>query len=181
MSAPEEERSALDEALDLFIFAPIGLAVTAAEELPKIVERGREVVESRMGTARVLGRVAVNQGRVEVSRIVSQWNDLGSVLRSGAMTPSPKSNSWSGTDDEGRPAPHHDAAAPRAPRAQRMPAAPEGLGIPGYESLAATQVVSRLGGLTSDQLAAVKAYESATRGRRTILGRIAQIESAKDA
>lgn len=181
MSAPEEERSALDDALDLFVFAPIGLAVTAAEELPKIVERGREVVETRMGTARVLGRVAVNQGRVEVSRLISQWNDLGAVLRSGAMTPKPTSEAKSGSETDNGPAPLHEAAAPKPPRAQRMPPAPEGLGIPGYESLAATQVVSRLAGLTPDQLAAVKTYESATRGRRTILGRIAQIESGKGA
>lgn len=177
MSPPEEERSALDEALDLLIYAPVGLAVTAVEELPKIVERGREVVETRMGTARVLGRVAVNQGRVEVSRLVSQWHDLGSLLRSGAMTPRPPSRTSSAPAEGAGPAPLHEAASPKRPRAQRMPPAPEGLGIPGYESLAATQVVSRLAGLTPDQLEAVKAYETSTRARRTILGRIAQLQS----
>ena len=180
MSEPdEEERSALDEALDLFVYAPVGLAITAAEELPKMVERGREAMEAQMGTARVLGRVAVNQGRVEIARLISQWNDLGSVLRSGAISPRPaRSANRSSREDEG-PAPLHEAApAPREP-ARRMPAAPDGLGIPGYESLAATQVVSRLAGLTPVQLEAVKAYESSTRARRTILGRIAQLQSGK--
>ena len=49
----------------------------------------------------------------------------------------------------------------------------EGLAIPGYDSLAASQVVQRLAGLAADELAAVGAYESAHRGRRTILTRVA--------
>jgi hypothetical protein len=51
------------------------------------------------------------------------------------------------------------------------------LAIPGYDSLSASQVVQRLAGLASDELRAVGAYESATRGRRTILARVAQLQS----
>lgn len=174
------ERTPLDEALDLFVYAPVGLALTAAEELPRIVERGREVLGSRVDLARVLGRVAINQGRVELSRIASQWNDLNTIFRSGVVNTKPTPR----RDDA--PAPVHDSApAPKStettsapPRAaKRAPAAPATLGIPGYESLSASQVVARLDGLTATQLAAVKEYESTTRRRRTILGRISQIES----
>jgi hypothetical protein len=56
-----------------------------------------------------------------------------------------------------------------------------GLAIPGYDSLAASQVVRRLDGLTGAELASVRAYEEATRGRRTILGRIAQLQGRADA
>jgi hypothetical protein len=49
------------------------------------------------------------------------------------------------------------------------------LGIPDYDSLAASQVVPRLAALTPDELAAVRAYEAAHRGRRTILGRVDQL------
>ncbi|HUR48670.1 MAG TPA: hypothetical protein VMY88_03935 [Acidimicrobiales bacterium] len=171
------ERSPLDEALDLFVYAPVGLALTAAEELPKMIERGRDVLGSSVDAARVIGRVAVNQGKVEMSRIASQWNDLGAVLRSGAMSTRPPAR----RDDA--PAARHDATAAPAPTSpavrptKRAVPAPANLGISGYESLSASQVVSRLDGLTSEQRAAVKEYESSTRGRRTILGRIAQIES----
>ena len=178
MSQSDEERSRLEEALDLFVYAPVGLAISAVEELPKMIERGRDVLESSVGAAKVIGRVAVNQGRVEINRIVSQWNDLGSVLRSGAVTTKPP------RARSDAPAPLHDAAPAPAPTARpatrttkRAPAAPPTLGIPGYESLSASQVVSRLDGLTPEQRDAVKEYEAATRGRRTILGRIAQIES----
>ena len=174
------ERTPLDEALDLFLYAPVGLALTAAEELPRIVERGRDVLGSRVDLARVLGRVAINQGRVELSRIASQWNDLNTIFRSGVVNPRPT------TRPDDAPAPLHDAApGPKAAGAvttptrpaKRPPAAPATLGIPGYESLSASQVVARLDGLTPAQLEAVKGYESSTRRRRTILGRISQIES----
>ena len=178
MSQSDEERSRLEDALDLLVYAPVGLAISAVEELPKMIERGRDVLESSVGAARVIGRVAVNQGRVEINRIVSQWNDLGSVLRSGAVTTKPA------RERPDAPAPLHDARPAPAPdrspanrTAKRAPAAPPTLGIPGYESLSASQVVSRLDGLTAEQRNAVKEYEGATRGRRTILGRIAQIES----
>ena len=180
MSVPDEERSPLDEALDLFVFAPVGLAITAVEELPKMIERGRDVLGDSVNAARVIGRVAVNQGKVEFSRIASQWNDLGSVMRSGAMQGRPTRSRRTAEE----PAPLHDATpAPKAvsapaPRsAKRSGPAPASIGIPGYESLSASQVVSRLDGLTPEQRSAVKEYETATRGRRTILGRIAQIES----
>jgi hypothetical protein len=53
---------------------------------------------------------------------------------------------------------------------------PAGLAIPGYDSLAASQVVPRLAGLSPDELAAVGAYESVHRARRTILNRVRQLQ-----
>jgi hypothetical protein len=49
------------------------------------------------------------------------------------------------------------------------------LAIPDYDSLAASQVVPRLAALSTDELDAVRSYESAHRGRRTILGRVDQL------
>jgi hypothetical protein len=49
------------------------------------------------------------------------------------------------------------------------------LSIPGFDSLSASQVVQRLDGLTREELVSVRAYESATRGRRTILNRVDQL------
>jgi hypothetical protein len=52
------------------------------------------------------------------------------------------------------------------------------LAIPGYDTLAASQVVPRLEGLSADELAAIQAYEEATRARKTILTRIAQLRGS---
>ena len=49
------------------------------------------------------------------------------------------------------------------------------LAIPSYDSLSASQVVQRLAGLSRDEVEAVRAYEAATRGRRTILARAEQL------
>lgn len=59
------------------------------------------------------------------------------------------------------------AAVDQVPSADELP-------IPGYDSLSASQVVPRLEALLPQELEAVRAYETAHRGRRTILNRIAQ-------
>ena len=53
----------------------------------------------------------------------------------------------------------------------KAPTAASAAGLPvrEYDGLSASQVVSRLTGLTPDELRAVRAYEEASRGRRTIL------------
>ena len=58
-----EQRSALDNALDLLVFAPVGLALTAAEEIPKLAAKGRAQVEGQMTMAKMVGQFAVAQGR----------------------------------------------------------------------------------------------------------------------
>lgn len=67
-------------------------------------------------------------------------------------------------------------AEPAPPRPRSGPDASQ-LAIPGYDSLAASQVLPRLEGLTPDELEAVRTYETAYRGRRTILGRIGQLQA----
>lgn len=49
------------------------------------------------------------------------------------------------------------------------------LGIPGYDSLSASQVVQRLAGLTPAELQEVRRHETAGRHRRTILNRVDQL------
>jgi hypothetical protein len=70
--------------------------------------------------------------------------------------------------EQTRPAGHHD-----------QPAVAVGdLAIPDYDNLSASQVVPRLAGLSTEELEAVRRYESARRGRKTILNKIAQLQSA---
>lgn len=63
------------------------------------------------------------------------------------------------------------------PDARSVPAV-ESLAIPAYDTLAASQVVQRLSSLEPDELEAVRRYEIGTRGRRTILHRVAQLNAA---
>ena len=56
-----EPKSPLEQALDLFVYAPVGMALTAAEELPKLIEKGRTRVTCPVAMARMMGQFAVQQ------------------------------------------------------------------------------------------------------------------------
>jgi len=58
----------------------------------------------------------------------------------------------------------------------QTPAPSAALLIPGYDELAASQVMPRLEALDVDELESIRSYESSHRGRRTILARIAQMQ-----
>ena len=53
------------------------------------------------------------------------------------------------------------------------------LAIPDYDSLSASQVLPRLSGLAPSELEGVRAYETAHRGRKTILTRVTQLQSGQ--
>ena len=50
------ERGPLRRTLDVCVFAPVGMAVTLAEELPEFVDKGRRRVQLKLGNAKVVGR-----------------------------------------------------------------------------------------------------------------------------
>lgn len=171
-----DDKPPLERAVDLLVYAPIGLVLTAREELPRLIDRGRTQAEGQLGMARVVGQFAVNKGQKEAEKLVQRaaerLADLGLV---GTPTPAPEERRASSPaptpEGEGeRPSPAQPAAEPERPSAAS-------LAIPGYDALSAPQVVQRLAGLAAEELEAVRAYEAATRGRKTILSRIAQLQS----
>lgn len=168
----------VDQAADLFVFAPIGLFFEGPSLLPKLAEQGR--VHAR--NARLFGQFAVRHGEAALRRRVGDIEQQAEgVLRLFGVLP-----------EEERPAPGRDEAATGAGAATggapvsgngHAPASAESaapavdqLAIPGYDSLSASQVVTRLEGLTPAELEAVRSYESANRGRKTILNRVAQLQ-----
>jgi hypothetical protein len=52
------------------------------------------------------------------------------------------------------------------------------LAIPDYDGLSASHVVNRLASLSPDELESVRRYEAANRGRKTILSKVAQLQSS---
>jgi hypothetical protein len=68
-------RSPFDAALDLLVFAPLGLAVTAAEEIPRLAARGRAELTGQFGIARLIGQLAVGQGHQHPSRTMAPEPD----------------------------------------------------------------------------------------------------------
>jgi hypothetical protein len=178
--ADDEPTTVSQRLLDVFVFAPAGLVVTAVEEFPRLVERGRERVTGRVTSARTVGSFAVTAGR---SQLLKRAEDL---RRSRASAEGPASEAPKGADN----ASSSDGPVVRAASTPSRSASPEStangeattpdgtsvpLAIPGFDTLSASQVVQRLDGLTADELAAVRAHESGRRGRRTILNRVEQL------
>lgn len=172
----DDKKTPVDEALDLLVFAPLGLLSLAREQLPSLVKRGRQQIEGQMTMAKMMGQFAVQQGRHEAEKAV---NDL--VERFNPPPPPAPAKPAAAPADP-QPAAAAPAARPPAPPATNgvSPAArPDAgdLAIPGYDTLSASQVVPRLAGLGAEELEAVRAYETATRGRRTILNKVAQLQA----
>ena len=162
-----EDKNAIERVLDLLVYAPLGLAFSAGQVFAELAEKGRQQVIA----ARMLGGYTIKHPE-------SVAGVLGLPL--------------------GRPQP---SPAPEAPVATPAPAAPEAgevsgqasgegngqvpapprptadLAIPGYDTLSASQVVQRLSGLSEGELEAVRVYEEAGRHRKTILTKVAQLQS----
>lgn len=196
-----EPKGALQHALDLFVYAPVGLALAAREDLGGVVEKGRREVAQQVRTARIVGELAVTRGRTEAARLLRQATENVSVRRSA-----PDAREGEHRPEARRPEPHGAVPGHMSSRAtgtgpgegggaeaggrdadqpteRLVPPPPSGahLAIPGYDALSASQVVQRLAGLTPEELDAVASYEDATRGRRTILTRVAQLRAGPTA
>jgi len=175
-----EHKTPIDQALDLFVYVPVGLALSVRDLVPKLVERGRKQVSSQATMARMIGEFAFRQGQQEAGKALDQARKQAEGMLAGLRPPRParpplRAASPAASDPTAeRPA---EPPAPPSGNGQRRTEA-AGLAIPGYDSLSASQVVQRLAGLTRDELEAVRSYEEAGRRRKTILTRVAQLQSS---
>ena len=184
MSDPKDR---IEQTIEVLLYAPIGMGLYIKDMGPTFIARGRAEIDRRQAqvqqrttTAKSIGQVAVGFGvpmvRQRVEREVGSARQraqsvlgvIGSATAAGPR-PAPKPAPLS-------PVPESNGSSAAAAR-PAPGASPEGetLPIPGYDALSASQVVERLAGLPAGELAAVRAYESAHRNRRTILGKIDQI------
>lgn len=171
-----DHKSPVEQAADFVIYAPLGFALEARRLLPTLAERGRQQVIM----AKMIGQFAVKQGQVEAGkRIVSAQEQAEAILAElglrGLAKPvsTPASSSPSSPSNRGVQPP---AAAPPATAPVQASEASDDLAISDYDSLAASQVIPRLAGLAPAELDALRSYETAHRGRKTILGKVAQLQ-----
>ncbi|MDP3399897.1 MAG: hypothetical protein Q8R97_02120 [Brevundimonas sp.] len=189
---------AVDQALSTFVYAPIGLLFDGPARFPKLVRNGRNQVTN----ARMMGQFAVQMGRTEVNKRASELDGPVVDLLRGLgfvdgpppgpkpAAPEPVVPVVDAPDKAEEPTAKQGCAktpGAKKPTAKRSPAkkapatkavsAPSAAALPitDYDSLSASQVVSRLQGLSAGELEAVRSYEAATRGRKTILNRVQQL------
>jgi hypothetical protein len=182
----------LGAAAEAAIYAPLGFALEARNLVPRLTERGR----NHVAMARMMGEFAVRRGSEDLAAgALAGQERLLDVLRStglqdllGGGSPPPHGDAQgtgtgpASTSSRASETPPGPAAAPVARVTAEAAAAaadidPDSLGIPGYDLLSASQVVPRLEGLTTTELELVQRYEAGTRGRKTILAKIAQLRA----
>jgi hypothetical protein len=224
-----EEKPPVEKAVELFVYAPVGMALYVRDMLPSMmgifVSRGKREVQAHrspppppvppvppvppevkrridesVGMARVVAEGGFGVAREVAGSGIGVARDVaGSALAqflalrangasltesappSPAAPPAPEA-----TPEAPTAAPVAPSSAPAAPTVSDPPvppdaawkadvAAADALPIPDYDELSASQVVERLDGLDRESLDAIRRYETAHRGRNTILGKIAQL------
>ena len=187
--AGSDNKSTVEQAVDVFLYAPLGLALEARNLLPQWVERGRQQVT----LARMIGHFAVQKGQEGAASALEKASEhvTGVLADLGLLNREPDGVRPDGGASRGpKPARTEPAVVAREVTVEPVPivvqpAVPlragtdsSGLAIADFDSLAASQVIPRLPGLSSDELEDVRSYEFVHRGRKTVLNKIAQLQSA---
>lgn len=198
-----DDDNPLERAVELLVYAPIGLAMFAKDTVPTFmkmfVARGQTEVTQRRKTAegqasqyKTIGQMAVKYGGPEVKRQAEAA--AGTVRKRAEDTISAvaavAANQTGIPTAPGAPAPAKSPGSKistptttsttlngtsAAPVGPAATVGPPELPIPDYDLLSASQVIDRLPGLAAEDLTAVHSYEVAHRGRTTILGKITQL------
>ena len=162
--------------MDLTFYAPIG-ALHRLRGGPLVwADEGRRRVDDQVRIARTIGKFAVDRGRRELTRRLDAMAEQRRLAAEGPIiettaTIAPEESAATAT------VPVVAAATAIAAAPAAIPLHVTALPIDDYDSLAASQVVARLAAFGSDELTAIAEYESAHRSRRTILGKIQQLQA----
>lgn len=169
-----DHRKPAEVLLDSLLYAPLGFVGEARTLAPALAEKGRVQVAN----ARMMGMFAVQLGQAEA---VKHLGGLEAQVRNilvgfGLAPPEVVIDDTPDERDVEVPITVVDDTSESSLAAESAPDVDD-LAIPDYDSLAASQVVSRLAGLRPAELTDVQRYERLTRARKTILGKIAQLQA----
>lgn len=173
-----QDRSIVAQAAELALFRPLGAVVAVLDRLPGWVDKSGSQVLHQVDVARVVGEHATRHAAQRVNSTLVGLGILPGPLPPTRGDPGGIAEAPAPSPVRALPPPVRALPPPPAPAAPPGDvAAPSDLAIPGYDSLSAFQVVQRLAGLAPGELEEVRAYEAAGRGRRTILTKIAQLQT----
>lgn len=163
-------RSPFSKLVDIAFYAPVGILKLAADSMDRAVEVGEALVTSKLTVAKAVGKFTSDYGFKEIKKRVQELAPYKTEL----LDEEPESD-FGAAIEEIQADSSQDVRASEL-KAECLISADE-LAIPGYDTLAASQVVQRLAGLNSVDLEAIASYETAHRGRRTILAKTEQLLS----
>ena len=163
-----DDKNPIERVLDLLVYAPLALVLSPGEVIPELAKKGRQQIIA----ARMMGEYVL-QHPGSIPEILG--------LRLPAPPPAPPPPARAPAPQVERPVERREAPEVGGPVAasngQAPPRPTAALAIPGYDTLSASQVVQRLSGLSAEELEAVRIYEDSGRHRKTILAKVAQLQS----
>ena len=164
-SASDSAVDPVEQLLNLFLYAPIGLFSKGSEALPELVERGR----TQASNARVIGQFALGatnaKARKSLSDAEAHFQEFLRIVGESARPSSkgPESSSSS-------------SSAKKATAEASVNHGVEDL-INDYDNLTAAQILPFLAPLGAEQLERIETYEQSQRARKTVLNRLRQLRS----
>ncbi len=155
----EDTSNPTDQLVELFVYAPVGLALEAVDNFPKFVERGR----SQVTIGRFLARTAAKRGGASIEAVADR------VVNDAAQVVVDLFGIDLRVDGDAEPTvqPTADATIVAIDDAE--------LPIPEYDSQAAAQIVKLLPQLDPAELRTIAEHERTGRARVTILRKVEQL------
>ncbi len=195
--ADDKAKDPVEQLIDLFVYAPVGMLYEYQEVIPQLVRRGKSQVQ----IARVVGQLAVNRGGPAEAFNQLAGGVAGILARQiteiGASMGLAPPDTPSSAEKQGTPPPPRPENQPPALTATSPPSADTGgegeapdndtgsiedevesppadrqLPIAGYDTLKAKEIIALLDELDEGQLERVRAHEQANRARKTVLGKL---------
>jgi len=142
------QRNPIDQALDLFVFAPLGATIEFWEKMPELAQLGRDRLGAQAPAARMIGEFAVKTGR----KFAGAQVDPDNTVEPGEAAQQDPAPSAPAPDDSD-------------------------LAIDDYDGLPAVQIIPALANISAVERDLIRAHETAGRGRRTILGKLDQLDA----
>ena len=164
-SASDSAVDPVEQLLNLFLYAPIGLFSKGSEALPELVERGR----TQASNARVIGQFALGatnaKARKSLSDAEAHFQEFLRIVGESARPSSKASESSSSS-----------SSTTKATAEASVNHGVDDL-VENYDNLTAAQILPFLAPLGAEQLERVETYEQSQRARKTVLNRLRQLRS----
>lgn len=164
-SASDSAVDPVEQLLNLFLYAPIGLFSKGSEALPELVERGR----TQASNARVIGQFALGatnaKARKSLSDAEAHFQEFLRIVGESARPSSKASESSSSS-----------SSTTKATAEASVNHGVDDL-VENYDNLTAAQILPFLAPLGAEQLERIETYEQSQRARKTVLNRLRQLRS----
>ena len=169
-SPPDGPKSPLARLVELALVVPVEVSSRLVEAVPAVVDKvpaAAERVKREVVLARFLGKMVVDQGVRELRARLTPTDAPAPMPPVVPTAPKRVTTPEATPEPEPEPDAGTDGAAPDV----------SSLALADYDHLSSAQIVGKLDGLVATERRAIERYERAGRRRRTILGKLAQLEA----